>query len=400
MKAGGRQKLLFCALKLGPNGGGACVTAWALQALQRDWDVTILCGDWPDFAGFNRMFGTRLEEGNFEIRQLPFPLRHLDKIDPDPYSIQRLAWLMRYCQSRVHAFDAVVSTDDEFDYGRPGVQYVHFPHMKEHFAVIKAAEGLSRGQRLWRLLTGRLRPWLWVSDIRYSRLQQNRMVTNSHWTAAHIRELYGVEPVVVYPPVRWSAPPVEWARRSYAFASLGRLSPDKRLMQVIDILERVRSRGFDIELDMAGLVDDRAGPGYIEKLQARIEQAGDWIRLHRSPSRSELESIVSNCRYGIHAFQDEHFGIAVAELVRAGCIVFVPDNGGQVEIVGEQSALRYRSDEDAVDKICNLLADDAEQARLRAALAEQAARFGEDQFMDGMRDVVAGLSREQRAGSG
>jgi glycosyltransferase involved in cell wall biosynthesis len=265
--------------------------------------------------------------------------------------------------------------------------------MKEHFAAIQAAEGFSRGQKLWRLLTGRLRPWLWVSDIRYSRLQQNRMVTNSHWTAAHIKHLYGVDPVVVYPPVRWSAPRVEWGRRRYAFASLGRLSPDKRLMQVIDILERVRSRGFDIELDMVGLVDDRAGQDFIGKLVARIEQAGDWIRLHQSPGRADLEAIVANCRYGIHAFQDEHFGIAVAELLRAGCIVFVPDNGGQVEIVGDQPELRYRSEEDAVDKICALLADEAGQERLRKVLGEQAARFSEDLFMDGMRAVVAEFSR-------
>ena len=122
-----------------------------MQALRRDWEITILCGDWPDFAGFNRMFGTDLEEQDFKVWQLPILLRHVNRIDPDPFSIQRLAWLMRFCQSRAHLFDVVVSTDDEFDYGRPGVQYVHFPHMREHFEAIQATEGLTRGQRLWRL---------------------------------------------------------------------------------------------------------------------------------------------------------------------------------------------------------------------------------------------------------
>jgi glycosyltransferase involved in cell wall biosynthesis len=40
-------------------------------------------------------------------------------------------------------------------------------------------------------------------------------------------------------------------------------------------------------------------------------------------------------RYGIHGMLDEHFGMAPAELAAAGCIVFVPNDGGQVEIVDD-----------------------------------------------------------------
>ena len=47
-------------------------------------------------------------------------------------------------------------------------------------------------------------------------------------------------------------------------------------------------------------------------------------------------------RYGIHTMENEHFGIGVAEMVRAGCIPFVHDSGGPVEIVGGRSELRFR----------------------------------------------------------
>jgi glycosyltransferase involved in cell wall biosynthesis len=383
-----KPRLLFFAVNLGPYGGGSCVTAWALQALRRDWEVTIFCASYPDFDGVNKHFGTNLQKEDFSIWQLPFPLRHLDKLDPDPFSAQRLAWLMRFCQARCHQFDVVVSTDDEIDFGRPGVQYTHYPHMECHLSAFRSVENLTRGQKIKALLSGKLRPWLWISGIKLSRIRSNLMVTNSHWTARQINRIYGVEPVVLYPPVRWSGEKRDRADRKPSFISLGRLSPDKRLMEVIDIMERVRQRGFEIELEIIGNEDQVAGQTFIRRLRERIVQAGGWVRLHESIDRAELEAVVSGSRFGIHAMIDEHFGIAVAEMMRAGCIVFVPDNGGQVEIIGKEPGLCYRSDDDAVEKICALLTDETEQDRLQSALGQRADNFSESRFMDGMREIV------------
>jgi hypothetical protein len=45
-------------------------------------------------------------------------------------------------------------------------------------------------------------------------------------------------------------------------------------------------------------------------------------------------------KYGISGLRHEAFGIAVADMVKAGCLVWVPDGGGQTEIV-DHSALIY-----------------------------------------------------------
>jgi glycosyltransferase involved in cell wall biosynthesis len=310
-------------------------------------------------------------------------------LDPDPFSAQRLAWLMRSCQSRCNEYDVVVSTDDEIDFGRPGVQYTHYPHMERHLQDFRRLEGLSPGQKFLGLLTGKVRPWLFISGIRLSRLRRNRMVTNSHWTAHRIKQVYGVDAVVLYPPVLWSGAIPGWAERKPAFVALGRLSPDKRLMEMIDIIERVRERGFPVELEIIGNEDQVAGQAFIRQLETRIARAGDWVHLHDSISRPELETVISRCRFGLHAMIDEHFGIAVAEMMRAGCIVFVPDNGGQVEIIGNEPGLRYGSDDDAVEKICKLLMDEKEQLRLQSSLGHRSELFSELKFMEGMREVVA-----------
>ncbi len=70
--------------------------------------------------------------------------------------------------------------------------------------------------------------------------------------------------------------------------------------------------------------------------------------------------------------REEHFGMAPAEMARAGAIVWVPRGGGQMEIVGREPALMYESDDDAVRKISAMLASASEQQRLREHLASSA----------------------------
>ena len=207
-----------------------------------------------------------------------------------------------------------------------------------------------------------------------------------------LRQIYDVEPVVVYPPARWNGPQRSVEERRNSFIALGRISPLKRYVEIIDIIEQVRARGFEIELDIIG--DGSAADGYVQKVKNRMARAGDWVHLHKAVDRQQLEDIVSNCRFGIHGMIDEHFGIAPAELMRAGCIVFVPNNGGQVEIVGEHPELKYDSDDDAVEKICRVLADQETQSRLRQALHERSALFCESHFMSHIQKVVTDFANK------
>ncbi len=65
----------------------------------------------------------------------------------------------------------------------------------------------------------------------------------------------------------------------------------------------------------------------------------------------------------------------MADLVRGGCIVFVPEQGGPREIVGSHPRLLYRSAADAIDKIRRVLKEPDEQASLRAHLADRRNLF-------------------------
>jgi hypothetical protein len=114
--------------------------------------------------------------------------------------------------------------------------------------------------------------------------------------------------------------------------------------------------------------------------------------MHQNLSRAALAALVARQRYGIHGMLEEHFGMAPAEMVRAGCLVWVPDGGGQVEIVADPR-LTYTSVDDAIAKIVRTLRDPHEEATLRKHLAAQAPRFSAERFMAQVRTAVADAAK-------
>ena len=97
--------------------------------------------------------------------------------------------------------------------------------------------------------------------------------------------------------------------------------------------------------------------------------------------------MVTGHRFGISGRANEPFGIAVAEMVKAGCIVFVANGGGQVEIVDHPSLI-FDDEDEAVDKICNVLEDTSLQRRLGKHLTQGVDRFSVEAFQEGIQEVV------------
>ncbi len=389
-----RGRLTFVAPNLRPPGGGRAVAAWMLQALCSEWDVTVLCWEEPDVAALDRHFGTRLREARFTLMRAPWHVRMLGRLDSDPWSIQPAAYLMRMCRRLRTRVDVFVGAENEMDFGVPGVQYIHFPYLARHTDAVDAVRKASFAGRVRAALSGRYRPWMWISELSFEGVRSNLTLVNSEWSRRLVGDVHGVDSRTVYPPTLWRRPVASWSDRTDTFVSLGRIEPIKRQVAAIEILERVRRRGFDVRLRIVG---DVACPEYAQQLHRRARAAGAWVQIEHGLARDLLEARVGECRYGLHTMREEHFGIAVAEMVRAGCIAFVPDGGGQVEIVQRQAGLVHSSDEQAVEQICSVLGDAPEQARLRSALARCGERFSEQAFMKRIRHEVAAFARRRSA---
>jgi len=100
-------------------------------------------------------------------------------------------------------------------------------------------------------------------------------------------------------------------------------------------------------------------------------------------------------KFGIHARTGEAFGIAVAEMAKAGCIPFVHQEGGPAEIVSHP-LLSYRNIDEAATKIDRVLRDHPLQDQLHEHVKHQGQRFSAESYTSGIRAVVARFLKRSR----
>jgi len=276
--------------------------------------------------------------------------------------------------------DILLSTHNEMDFGRPGLQYVHYPWSylprpdieMQWFHRIPGVLAAYRG--LCQLVAGGS----------LAGRGRNLSLANSRFVAGKIKEVYGVDSEVLYPPVPGSFPGVPWQERRSAAIAIGRMHPVKRWEMAVEIVELARSRGVDIGLT---LINQPDSIDYGRRI-AGIAAGRPWFRLLTGIPREQLAAEVARHRYGIHPMEDEHFGIAVAEMVRAGCIPLVHDSGGPVEIVGGRRELRFRTVEEGAAALRAVIEDSELQGRLRSELSQQGERFSVEAFCESLLRVA------------
>lgn len=378
-------------------GGGEAVAAWTLQALKDDYHLTVFTWEPATAEELNRVFGTSLVSTDFRVvSPAGFIRQFLNRVGEwnRDHAFQKTAWMYRFVRQRAHRFDLCISTYDEASFGRPGIQYIHYPgliDLHKRFGRRPDVGAAPPSLKLrWLNLKKRLRPWRLLSGFSFQELEQNVTLANSRWTAQVVRDHYGIQASVLYPPVAGDFGDVAWDRRAERFVCVGRFAPPKRLDMVIRILAAVRARGYDIRLELIGLLwDDPEARETFDGIQAMVREHAAWLTVHVNVDRAALIELVANSRYGIHAQTVEPFGIAPAEMVQAGCITFTSAVGGQTEIVGDDPRLVFDNEDDAVEKIAAVLGNPGLQATLRERLSERRQLYTADHFVKRMREVVA-----------
>lgn len=377
------RRILLVQPSMQPPGGGNGVAAWMLQALADRHHVTVLTWRPIEVEPINRFFGTSLSPSQFASIVVPASWKLVPDHIPVPAALLRSSVLMRYTRRIVDDYDVIVGVHNETDYGRRGIQYVHYPTY-----LRPRPEVDMRWYHHSRLL---LHAYYGFADrvagFSMDRMKANLTLANSKWTASRIARFIGISAKTLYPPVADPAPAPPWADRVRGFVSVGRIAPEKEYERTMRILARVRKTHPEITLTIVGSIDRYTGR-YYDRLRRLAASLGSWIEFRRDLSRDDLRKVMAHHRYGIHGMGEEHFGMAPAELVRAGAIVWVPNGGGQVEIVGGEPSLRYSEDDEAIDAIASTLSDPAEESRLREALALRSEEFSTTRFVDETRRIV------------
>jgi glycosyltransferase involved in cell wall biosynthesis len=343
---------------------------------------------WPvDVDPINRFFGTSLAASSFRRLVVPASWRVSADHLPVPAALLRSSLLMRYTRRVSEGYDVILGVHNETDFGRRGIQYIHYPT----YLRPRPDVDLRWYHRFPPLLKAYYAAADRLAGFSFARMQSNLTLCNSNWTASHVRRFLGIDARTLYPPVVGTAATTPWDARRSGFVAMGRISPEKEYERLLHIIAGVRAQALDVSLTIVGTWDAKTR-SYYERLRAiahRLDREGRWATFHRDLSREQVHDLLRTTKYGIHGMREEHFGMAPAEMVGAGMIVWVPNGGGQVEIVGDEAALRYDDEDDAVRKIVRVLSEDGEEPRLRTHLAAQGELFSVQRFTDDVRKLVA-----------
>ena len=125
------KKILLVQTTIQPPGGGNTVVVWMIEALKKDYAVSLLTWQPPDFEDINRFYGTSLSSSELTVHSINPVVRRLIDLDPDPGSIQKTSYLMRVCKRIRKDYDVIIAADNEIDFGCKGIQYFHYPYMHE-----------------------------------------------------------------------------------------------------------------------------------------------------------------------------------------------------------------------------------------------------------------------------
>jgi len=325
---------------------------------------------------------------------------HVEQVMPKGYSIKQHNALLSLHRSRMlkrlaRNADICISLSNITDFGKPAHHFINMLAFGDdaftafvHNKAGRASDGVfARTKRFFS--NAILRPILGMRSKRSMICdRRERIYPNSQYVERLMTKFYGpFNSAVFYPPTLFAPQSPESVERDpLRIVYIGRIVPEKRITDLIGIVERARAAtGLELTFHLAGRLDQT--PTYGEKLSAMARER-DWLKFVGAVYGDEKERFLMSGSFALHAERVEAFGISVAEYLVAGLIPVVPDEGGTPEVVGS-SALAYHADEDAAQILARLATDRAFRDGQRHLCAERARTFTRAAYMERQRELLS-----------
>lgn len=368
-------------------GGSEAAAYWGIQALVPDFEVTLISSESVDAAEVDAYYGTNLQRIPWTFRQagsVPF------QFEGTVSNLIRRLYFRTACRRLAKNFDVIVSAYNPIDCGAPALHYIQdFSWDADRYFKFDpwpndVAGFLQRFPPIRHFCLFLFRQFI---ALPFTFFSDNKAIFISSWAA---KEAGQENATILYPPVHDDLNDVPFGERTPSFVAVGRISSEKRVEEIISILSRVRAKGHDVRLHLIGPFGDDA---YGRKIRRLCDGHRAWIVREGRCDLERKKEILSRHRFGLHARRGEAFGIAVAEMVKAGVLPFVYASGGPAEIVGHPD-LCYKDQDDAVEKIDRVLREDALQKQLSVHLKERGRFFSTEKFIREFRSLVGSMVKK------
>lgn len=352
------------------------MTCHFLEQLLTRGRVCLLTLHPVSLAELDQRWGTRLAESALEVTVVDSLWLKFAQALKLPRIRLECHILCREARKLVSHYQYCTVVGEELDLQVPCLQYLYYPN--------RSLEVMRRLGRQGRPVWWNLLLWLNIFFCQLlckwddSAISKNFTVLISGYVGEVFQKIYrGRGNFILFPP-----PTVEpqgmGGERRLALLAIGRIARIKQWTSLISLLDQLRAEGYEVGLTIAGYVEEQA---YYDELVQLKESRNDWFRLRTNISREELNTEIAGHEFGIHMMPEEHYGMAVAELLLGGCLTLVHDSGGQVEIVTEPE-LRFRDLQDGARKLKGLLASDKERERLKASQQARRQAYTLEAFRD------------------
>jgi len=177
---------------------------------------------------------------------------------------------------------------------------------------------------------------------KFKLMRINKVIVNSNFTKKIIDDEFGVNSVVLYPPVGVDQfKPKKKENLILSVARFSNLLQSKRQDVLIKTFKNFYKSNPNYKLILAGGVEVGADE-FVKFLEK--EAKGSPVEIIKSPDFKTLKNLYAKAKifwsaagYKIDENKEpqkvEHFGIAVVESMAAGCIPIICNNGGHKEII-------------------------------------------------------------------
>ena len=366
-----------------PLGGGDILPLTFASWLHSRCDLTLAVDSEAGFRRAVEAFGIPLDTARIKVAPL-LPEGLGARLHSPYWSYRRSTRLKRLAAKA----DICISAANVIDFGRPAHHFINMLSGVDH--AFTAHSGIVRPQTgVKRLLVEEvIRPLAGMrSKRRIFADGRERFYSNSRYVHERLTAFYGdFHDTIFYPPTTYEpedsaeTPP----RDPMRVICLGRISPQKRITDIIDIVERSRAlSGKDIKLTVAG----PCGNGEYATKVRQIVEARPWITLVDGVFGRAKDDLLRSGRFAVHARRDEEFGIAVTEYLKAGLIPVVPDEGGSCEVV-DRPELSYSTNEDAAAKLARLVSDSAFSETMQRHCQSRALEFSRGKFEERQNELL------------
>lgn len=388
-------------------GGSEALVFLLLRELQARYDVTLaLQHTWLNPFVAAEMYGLPLDRSRIKVVLLDKASGLLAKIDRH----LKFLW-MRRLRKMGHKFDICISCANPVDFGRPGIHFVFMLSLDNAFRALiwkerpKGREWLrDRSVRfrdeLARMLAGARTAASIVRDGR------EVVLPNSSYAKRCIEDYYHCKVhEAFYPPTLFEAGErfnrvaasakatvaeerVERVEReNLSIVSLGRIGPEKRPLEMVEIVRNARNRsGLDFRLRLVG----HCSNVYLKKRLAELTDENPWLLVDDAIVGDAKAELLASCAFALHACKVEAFGISITEYLKAGLVPVVPRDGGSSEVVGLDD-LVYDSEDDAAEILVRLATDEVFYRKCQVYCMERGKEFSTAAYMSSQKEMLDGL---------